>query len=187
MKGLLITGNPLITVGNTAAAPFAILHPRFENGTDFIAGILSVPLVHDVQERSKVIVRGIGAVNIVVDSDEPNTLGRKLNFCVKSNFQIIASETAHVLYNDSCNVPGFDFGNHGLEAGTVKIRSTVSIVRKMLDVVKAVFASVIFQILFLIQNAVRFTLQLIISGKPFVQCRDFSLVGFCHSFTFFCF
>ena len=46
---------------------------------------------------------------------------------------------------------------------------------------------VIFQILFLIQNAVRFTLQLIISGKPFVQCRDFSLVGFCHSFTFFYF
>ena len=57
----------------------------------------------------------------------------------------------------------------------------------MLDIVKAVFASVIFQILFLIQNAVRFTLQLIISGKPFVQCRDFSLVGFCHSFTFFVF
>lgn len=120
MKGLLITGNPLITVGNTAAAPFAILHPRFENGTDFIAGILGVPLVHDVQERSKVIVRGIGTVNIVVDSDEPNTLGRKLNFCVKSNFQIIASETAHVLYNDSCNVPGFNFGNHGLEAGTIE-------------------------------------------------------------------
>ena len=96
MKGLLITGNPLITVGNTAAAPFAILHPRFENGTDFIAGIPGVPLVHDVQERSKVIVRGIGTVNIVVDSDEPNTLGRKLNFCVKSNFQIIASE------NGSC-------------------------------------------------------------------------------------
>ena len=74
MKGLLIAGNPLITVGNTAAAPFAILHPRFENGTDFIAGILGVPLVHDVQERSKVIVRGIGTVNIIVDSDEPNTL-----------------------------------------------------------------------------------------------------------------
>ena len=74
VKGLLVTGNPLITVGNTAAAPFAILHPRFENGTDFIAGVLSVPLVHDIQERGKVIVRGIGTVNIVVDSDEPNTL-----------------------------------------------------------------------------------------------------------------
>ena len=84
-------------------------------------------------------------------------------------------------------MPGFNLGNHGLEAGTVEVCSTVSIVRKMLDIVKAVFASVIFQILFLIQNAVRFTLQFIISGKPFVQCRDFSLVGFCHSFTFFVF
>lgn len=74
VKGLLVTGNPLITVRNTAAAPFAILHPRFENGTDFIACVLSVPLVHDIQERGKVIVRGIGTVNIVVDSDEPNTL-----------------------------------------------------------------------------------------------------------------
>ena len=187
MKGLLIAGNPLITVGNTAAAPFAILHPWFENGTDFIAGILGVPLVHDVQERSKVIIRGIGTVNIIVDSDEPNTLWWKLNFRVKSNFQIVSSKAAHVLYNDSCNMPSFNFGNHGLKAGTIEIRSAVSIVRKMLDVVKAVFASVIFQILFLIQNAVRFTLQLIISGKPFVQCRDFSLVGFCHSFTFFYF
>lgn len=40
MKSLLITGNPLITVGYTAAAPFAILHPRFEHSADFIAGIL---------------------------------------------------------------------------------------------------------------------------------------------------
>ena len=63
-------------------------------------------------------------------------------------------------------MPGFNLGNHGLEAGTVEVCSTVSIVRKMLDIVKAVFASVIFQILFLIQNAVRFTLQFIISGKP---------------------
>ena len=45
-------------------------------------------------------------------------------------------------------MPGINLGNHGLEAGTVEIRSTVSIIRKMLDVVKAVFASVIFQILF---------------------------------------
>ena len=74
MKGLLIAGNPLITVGNTAAAPFAILHPRLEYGTDFIAGVLGIPLIHDIQERGKVIVRGIGTVNIIVDSDEPNTL-----------------------------------------------------------------------------------------------------------------
>lgn len=74
VKGLLITGNPLIPVGNTAAAPFAVLHPRFENGTDFIASVLSVPLVHDIQERGKVIVCGISTVNIIVDSDEPNTL-----------------------------------------------------------------------------------------------------------------
>ena len=59
---------------DTAAAPFAILHPRFEHSADFIAGILCVPLVHDIQERGKVIVCGIGTVNIVVDSDEPNTL-----------------------------------------------------------------------------------------------------------------
>lgn len=35
-------------------------------------------------------------------------------------------------------MPGINLGNHGLEAGTVEIRSAVSIVRKMLDVVKAV-------------------------------------------------
>ena len=62
------------TIPMAFANPLPSLHPRFENGTDFIAGVLSVPLVHDIQERGKVIVRGIGTVNIVVDSDEPNTL-----------------------------------------------------------------------------------------------------------------
>ena len=57
----------------------------------------------------------------------------------------------------------------------------------MFDIVKTTFAGVVFQILFLVQDAVGFTLQFIISGKPFIQSRDFSLVGFCHSFTFFVF
>jgi len=74
MKGLLITGNPLITVRNTAATPFAILHPGLEHRTNFVAGVLGIPLVHDIQKRGKVIVCGISTVNIIVDSDEPNTL-----------------------------------------------------------------------------------------------------------------
>ena len=57
----------------------------------------------------------------------------------------------------------------------------------MFDIVETTFAGVVFQILFLVQDAVGFTLQFIISGKPFIQSRDFSLVGFCHSFTFFVF
>ena len=73
MKGLLITGNPLITVGNTAAAPFAILHPRFENGTDFVTGVLGIPLVHNVQERRKIIVCWICTIYIIIDGNEPNT------------------------------------------------------------------------------------------------------------------
>ena len=34
------------------------------------------------------------------------------DFGVKSNFQIVPSKTAHVFYNDRCNMPSFDFGNH---------------------------------------------------------------------------
>lgn len=61
----------------TSLISFAIkdnVNSRFENGTDFIAGVLSVPLVHDIQERGKVIVRGIGTIHIVIDGDKPNAL-----------------------------------------------------------------------------------------------------------------
>ena len=77
-------------------------------------------------------------------------------------------------------MPGFNFGNHGLEAGTIEICSAVSIVRKMLDVVKAVFASVIFQILFLIQNAVRstFSSSVILTLLLFFLCVHKPPAGF---------
>ena len=55
-------------------------------------------------------------------------------------------------------MPGFDFGNHGLKAGAVEVCSAVSIIRKMFDIVETTFASVVFQILFLVQDAVGFTL-----------------------------
>ena len=74
IKRLLITGNPFVPVGNTATAPFAVLHPGLEHRTNFVAGIFGVPLVHNVQKGRKVVVCWIGTVNIVVDSDEPNTL-----------------------------------------------------------------------------------------------------------------
>ena len=73
IKRLLITGNPFVPVGNTATAPFTVLHPGLEHRTNFVAGIFGVPLVHNVQKGRKVVVCWIGTVYIIIDGNEPNT------------------------------------------------------------------------------------------------------------------
>ena len=73
IESLLITGNPFVPVGDTAAAPLAVLHPGFEHRTNFVAGVFGVPLVHNVQKGRKVVVCWIGTVYIIIDGNEPNT------------------------------------------------------------------------------------------------------------------
>ena len=77
-------------------------------------------------------------------------------FHIRSDLQIVTTKAAHVFYDDNRDMVCFDFCNQLLKAGAVEVCSAVPIVRKMLDVVKSVFASVIFQILFLRRDLSRY-------------------------------
>ena len=83
-KGLLISVGSLVAVGDGAAAPQAVLHSGLKDSLNFVAGVLCVVLVHDVQKRHEVIVLRGGAVHIVVDGNEANALLREKNLFVIS-------------------------------------------------------------------------------------------------------
>ena len=84
------------------------------------AGVLCVPLVHDVQKRNEVIVLRGGAVHIVVDSYETNALLREKNLRVIADLQAISAKTAKVFYNQDFHMTCFDFFQQGGKAGTVE-------------------------------------------------------------------
>ena len=49
-------------------------------------------VLHDVQKRSKIVVRRVCAVHIVVDGDEANALFREKDFRVVANLQVIPAK-----------------------------------------------------------------------------------------------
>ena len=55
-KGLLVAVQPGVAIGDGAAAPLSGLHPGTKDSLDFLACILRVIFVHDVQKRGKIVV-----------------------------------------------------------------------------------------------------------------------------------
>ena len=86
----------------------------------FVAGVLGIPLVHDVQERREVIILWGGTVHIVVDGYEPNALFREKDFCVVANLQVVSAKTTEILYHKGLHSSGFDFFQQGGKTGTIK-------------------------------------------------------------------
>ena len=93
----------------------------------FVAGVLGIPLVHDVQERREVIVLRGSTVHIVVDGYEPNALFREKDFCVVANLQVISSKTTEILYHKGLHSSGFDFFQQSGKTGTIKYQGGITI------------------------------------------------------------
>lgn len=92
-KRLLIAGKSIVAVGNTAGATLSVPHTGVKDSLDFVTGVFGVKLVHDIEERSKVVVSGVIAVNAVIDSDEAHILLGEKDFRIESDFQIIPTKT----------------------------------------------------------------------------------------------
>ena len=92
-KRLLVAGEPVVAIGNTAGATLTVPHAGIKDRLDLVAGVLGIKLVHDIEERGKVVVGGVIAVYAVIDSDEAHILLGEKDFRIKSNFQIIPAKT----------------------------------------------------------------------------------------------
>ena len=88
-----------VAVCRIRAEPLAILPFRLEHGAHLLAGVLSVPLVDNIQKWRKIAILMIGAVDTVVDGDEADAGAGKEHFRVVAYLEIIASEAVHILHD----------------------------------------------------------------------------------------
>ena len=95
---LLVIRLPCIAVGDSSGTAHALFHTVAEDGLDFLAGVLRVPLVHDIQEGRELVLCQIVAVDIVIDRDEPDPFVREQDLRVITNLKIVPAKTAHVLH-----------------------------------------------------------------------------------------
>ena len=111
-------------------------------------------VLHDVQKRSEVVVLRGGAVHIVVDSYETNALLREKNLRVIADLQVISAKTTKVFYNQDFHMTCFDFFQQGGKAGTVEIRTRITIVIKMANISQPFLTGIFFEVFFLILDGV---------------------------------
>ena len=97
-----------------------------EHGADFPAGVTGVKLVHDVAERSKIVVT-FQTVYTVIDGDQTDA-ALPQNLHDLADFQIIAPQAAHVFDNNGLHSSGLDFLHHRQKAGAVKTGSRYAVI-----------------------------------------------------------
>ena len=163
-KQLLVLLGPLVAVRDRAAAPHSFLHPGLEYRLDLVAGVLGVPLVHDVQERGEVVVGGLCAVHAVVDGDEADALLGEHNLGVVAHLQVVPPESAQVFDNQGGHMARLNLAQKGVEAWAVEVGAGVAIVPKVPDVPQSMVPGVLLQVHLLVLNAVGFAYLFVIPG-----------------------
>ena len=89
-------------------------------------------VLHDVAERSKIVVT-FQTVHTVIDGDQPDTTLPQ-NLHDLTDFQIVAPQAAHVLYDDGLHPSGLDFLHHRQKARTVKTGSRYAVIGEVCGV-----------------------------------------------------
>ena len=136
--------------------------------TLFPAAIPQKPFVYDIKERHKFSRTAVCAVHAVADSDKPDTLLPKEDLGIKSSLEIVASDPAHVLGDDTADLPSLNVGNQPLPGRALEITPRPSIVRVVDTICKAALGRIALQQHFLIHNAVTVPCGLIVAAKPLI-------------------
>ena len=111
-------------------------------------------VLHDIEERSEVIILWLVTIHAVIDCNKADLLLRKHHLRIETNLQIVSSEAAHVLYDDGSDFSVFYFRKHFLESRTIEISPCIPIISEVLDIYKSIFMGVFFEILLLVQYRV---------------------------------
>ena len=110
---------------------------------DFLAGIAGIPLVHNISERSELIVAFKG-VHAVIQGNQPSVVFPQ-HLHIGADLQIVTAETAHILHNDHGDSVGFDLVNHFLETRPVKPGAGDAIVGEVNTVGKTLLFRIVLQ------------------------------------------
>ena len=152
MKGLLIPRLPVISKRNGAAATLTVLHPRLEHRPDFIARILGIPFVHDVDEGQEIKFPGFlhCTVIVVADGNKPDLLLRKNDLPIKVHHDMITTKSAKIFTDHGSDDPVIHIIKHLLYSGTFKVHSAKSVIGVMPYLPQPVLLGVLLQILLLV-------------------------------------
>ena len=96
-------------------------------------------------------------IHAVVDSDEADAFGRKVQLRQFTDLQVLTAQAGHVLYDQGTYQPRLDERHDVLPRGTVEVGAAVAVIRHEHGVLEAVVGGVLLQIAALIDDAVAVT------------------------------
>ena len=88
-------------------------------GADLLGSISGVHFVKYIADSGKLILAP-GAVYAVIDGDKMYAVLREKNIRIHTHLQIVAPESAHILYNDALDFACLNIVKHTLKARTVE-------------------------------------------------------------------
>lgn len=158
-----------VTIGCSRCDPFP-RHPfTAEHRPYLLAGVLRVPLIHNVAEWDKVIVHLAVAVHAVIDGHKADAQFREADFCVKTYLQIVPAKPGHILDHDRAYQTRLNIGHHFDKARPLEVGAGVAVILVNLVVGDAVLTGVLGQYLDLMGDAVAVSLVLIITGEADIE------------------
>ena len=98
---------------------------------------------------------------------------------VKAGLEIVAADTAHILYKNMGDLTGLDIRDQLLPARALKVAAAPAVVRIVDTVAIASLQCMGFKVNLLVCNGVRVSHDLIVAGEALVQRGDF-LIRQCH-------
>ena len=120
----------------------------FHNGTDFFAGVFSVPFIDDIAEGCELVV-AMGTVYTVIHRNKVNIMFGKHDLGIHTDLQIITPETRHIFDDNTLDKACLNICNHLLKARAVKGRTGNAIINIEFEVGISVFKSILLQDFFL--------------------------------------
>ena len=136
---------------------------------DFPGHIPQVPVVHDVEDACKLGAVGVVIVDIVIDGDETHTHPTKVYFSIKPRFNIVTTDSAHVLDQHRLDNASFNVCQQLLPTRTVKVAAAVTIISIVTTIGEAPFLSVCLQ-----QTLLRRDLSRVFSAQKTEQGYDYA-------------
>ena len=148
---------------------------------------MAVGVVDQILHGDIQVIPGVfmGRVDIVVDGDEPDAVGREDPAQVAPGLDVLTPQAGQVLDDNAVDPALHDVLHHLLERRTVKQDAAVPIIHLLgyqLDVWMAF--QIVLDELFLVGNAVALILVVFRVGKPQIFCRLVFWHKKIHSFKF---
>ena len=170
---VFVLGVFLVPVNRTVGSGLSRFPFDTDGGFLLAAQVTQIPLVHNIEERSKLIAVLVVAVYAVGNGNKMNTVLPEHDFRVKTGLQIISADSAHVLYQNMSNLPGFNIRHQLLPCRSFKIASAPAVIGVVPEIGVTSLLCIAFQVLFLIYNGITIADLVIVTGQPLIQCRNF--------------